>query len=198
MTRTGYSMSFTTGGLFRRESLLLAELYLTLKDWAAVRDAVVAENLLQARTRRTLTRVCSEVVSRLKLLRPQELEFLVSAGFRDQGYVLWLAVCRRYPFIGEFAAEVVRERFLTLKADVPAGEFDAFFNRKAEQYETLDEITPTTREKLRQVLFKMLREVDLLTAGNEIRAAGLSPALVTLIRRGNPGDALFFPDLNAM
>ncbi len=80
MSNDRYSMSFTTGSLFHRESVKLAALYLDLGDWNSVRDKVIAENLLQTRTLNTLKRVCREVVSRLRALTQGELEFLVEAA----------------------------------------------------------------------------------------------------------------------
>ena len=46
MAATKYSMSFTTGALFY-----------SLKQWEKVREAVIAENAIQARTTTTLKRV---------------------------------------------------------------------------------------------------------------------------------------------
>lgn len=186
-------MSFTTGGLFHRESVELAALYLDIGDWNSVRDKVVAENLLQTRTLSTLKRVCREVISRLRTLSPSELKFLVEASHQEQAYLLWLTVCRRYRFISEFAVEVLRERYITLKSDLTHEDFDSFFNRKSEWHLELDEIAPATRGKLRQVLFKILREADLLTANNMIRAAMLSPRLLDLIHQGSRRDILHFP-----
>lgn len=186
-------MSFTAGSLFHRESVELAALYLDLGDWNSVRDKVLAENLLQTRTLNTLKRVCHEVISRLRTLSPEELEFLVERSHQDQAYLLWIAICRRYRFIADFAVEVLRERYISLKADLTYDDFDSFFNRKSEWHLELDEITPTTRGKLRQVLFKMLREADLLATNNMISAAMLSPRLLELIRQGNHRDVLYFP-----
>lgn len=188
-----YSMSFSTGGLFQRESLKLASLYLKLSDWSAVRDEAISGNLLQARTSSTLTRVYREVVSRLETLTPLELRFLVEASRQEQGYLLWVAVCRRYRFIGDFAVEVIRERFITLKGTLGHEEFDIFFHRKSEWHAELDAIRPATRNKLRQVLFKILREADILNESNLINAAILSPGLLDLISRVNRQDVLFFP-----
>ncbi len=188
-----YSMSFTTGSLLHRESVNLAARYLEFGDWNSVRDRVISQNLLQTRTLNTLKRVCSEVISRLKTLRPGELELLVAGSHQEQACLLWLAVCRRYRFIADFAVEVLRERYITLKSDLTHEDFDAFFSRKSEWHLELDEITPATRNKLRQVLFKMLREADLLTPDNMINAAMLSPALLDLIQPGNRGDILYFP-----
>lgn len=193
MRKDRYSMSFTTGSLFHRESVKLASLYLNLGDWNSVHEKVIAENLLQTRTLNTLKRVGSEVISRLKTLSPDELEFLVAGSHQEQAWLLWLAVCRRYRFIADFAVEVLRERCITLKNDLTCEDFDSFFNQKSEWHLELDEITPATRGKLRQVLFKMLREADLLTANNMIHAAMLSPGLLELIRQGRPKDVLYLP-----
>lgn len=193
MSNDRYSMSFTTGSLFHRESVKLAALYLDLGDWNSVRDKVIAENLLQTRTLNTLKRVCREVVSRLRALTQGELEFLVEASHQEQAYLLWLAVCRRYRFIADFAVEVLRERYITLKSDLTHEDFNSFFNRKSEWHVELDEITPATRSKLRQVLFKILREADLLTANNMIHAAMPSPRLLDLIHQGSRRDVLYFP-----
>lgn len=193
MSNDRYSMSFTTGSLFHHESVKLAALYLDLGDWRSVRDKVIAENLLQTRTLNTLKRVCREVISRIRTLSLGELEFLIDGSHQEQAYLLWLAVCRRYRFIADFAVEVLRERYITLKSDLTHEEFDSFFNRQSEWHLELDAVTPTTRDKLRQVLFKMLREADLLTANNMIHAAMLSPRLLDLILQGSRRDVLYFP-----
>lgn len=193
MSTDRYSMSFTTGALFHRESVKLAALYLDLADWKSVRGKVIAENLLQARTLNTLKRTCREIVSRLKTLNECELKLLVEGHHQEQAYLLWIAVCRRYRFIAEFAVEVLRERYITLKVDLTHADFDSFFNQKSEWHSELDALAPATRGKLRQVLFKLLREADLLNANNMINAAMLSPRLLDVIYRGSGGDVAYFP-----
>jgi hypothetical protein len=188
-----YSMSFTTGSLYHRESVNLAELYIEFKDWNVVRDKVLSVNLLQARTLNTSKRVCREIISRLKNLSSNELSLLVEANPQEQGYLLWLAICRRYRFIADFAIEVLRERYITLKSDLSYEDFDSFLNKKSEWHSELDEIRPTTRNKLRQVLFKILREAGLLTAKNTINAAMLSQRTLEAIPHDKRRDILFFP-----
>lgn len=193
MNKDRYIMSFTTGGLFHRESVQITKLYLELGDWNVVRDKVISENLLQARTLGTLKRSSREIISRLRTLSAGELDFLVEANHQEQGNILWLAVCRRYRFIADFAVEVLRERYITLKADLSFDDFESFFNQKSEWHSELDEIRPSTRAKLRQVLFKILREADLLTANNMINAAMFSPRLLNVIPPDSRRDVLYFP-----
>ncbi len=186
-------MSFTTGGLFIPESVKMAVLFVELSDWDAVRDKVLAENLLQSRTVTTSQRVCREIISRLKTLNPNELDLLIHGTAQEQGYLLWISVCRCYKFIADFAVEIIRERYFGLKIDLHYVDFDSFFNRKSEWHPELDAIQPATRNKLRQVLFKILREAELLTVNNTINAAMLSPRLLEAIPRGSRQDFLFFP-----
>lgn len=186
-------MSFTTGGLFHRESVQLAMLYLELEDWHAVREKVIAENILQSRTVNTLKRVCREIISRLKTLSPGELHFFTRATPQEQIHLLWIAICRRYRFISDFAIEVLREHSITMNTDLSYEDFDAFFNKKSEWHEEIEKIRPSTRNKLRQVLFRMLREADFLTANNTINPALLSPELLEMIRKNNGTDLLIFP-----
>ncbi len=193
MSGVRYSMSFTTGTLFRNESLKLITLYLELGDWKAVGIEVCENNTLQARTISSLKRVSREIISRLKTLSPKEINLFMALSYQEQGYLLWLAVCRRYRFIADFAVEVVRERYLSLKTDLSYEDFDSFFNRKSEWHTKLDEIRPATRHKLRQVLFKMLREADLLTPKNIIIPAVLSPDFIRSIAFENRQDFSCFP-----
>ncbi|KPP94737.1 MAG: Brex phage defense system component BrxA [Bacteroidetes bacterium HLUCCA01] len=188
-----YSMAFSTGGLFHAESVKLCTRYLEVKDWDIVRIQTIESNLLQTRTATSLKRVYREVFSRLVTLREEELEFLALANETDQAYLIWISICRRYPFIAEFASEVLRERYLSLKTDLHHEDFDSFFNRKSQWHPEIERITPMTRSKLRQVLFKMLREAGLLSTDNIILPSMMSNNLLELIRQQRPEELSFFP-----
>jgi len=188
-----YSMSFTTGGIFHQESIQITALYLDFMDWSAVRDYVHTENVLQTRTISTAKKRYREINTRLQQLNLKELETLAESSAHDQKYLLWLAICRRYPFIGDFSIEVIRERYITLKSDLHYEDYDFFFSKKAESHPELEKIKRSSQNKLRQVLFKMLREADLLLDNNLINAAMLTPQLINLISASNSNDLLFFP-----
>ena len=108
MPTTKYTMPFTTGGLFLHESMTVAGLYLALGDWTAVRDRVISGNLLQTRTVNTARRIIGEISARLELLTEEEMGILMEGSRQDRQHILWMAVCRRYRFIREFAVEVIR------------------------------------------------------------------------------------------
>lgn len=188
-----YSMSFTTGALLYRESLTVAALHAEMSDCDAVRARVIAENLLQMRTHNALQRVYREVSSRLRLMTPLEMELLLDGSQQEQGYVLWLAACKRYRFIYDFAVEVLREKFLSLDYDLTREDYDRFFLAKAEWHPEVERVAPVTRAKGRQFVFKMLREADLLSKQNRILPALLTPRLVDAIATDSPAHLAVFP-----
>lgn len=188
-----YRISFTSGSLYHRESVKLAELYLSYHDWEEVSAQALRDNVLQSRTESTAKRTCREVIARLKTLNESELAFLPEANHQDQAHLLWVAVCRLYRFVADFAVEVLRERFVAMKLDLSFEDFDAFYNRKSEWHDELDNASASTRDKLRQVLFRMLREAALLAKDKTINAILLSPKLVELLRDNNPDEFLYFP-----
>ena len=188
-----YIMSFTTGGLFHQESVKVAELYLNDGDWKEVRETIMKDNLLQVRTLSSSKRVSREICLRLGTLDANELKFLVEGTIQEQNYLLWLAICRRHRFIREFAVEIIRERYLTLRHDLALEDFDAFFHAKSQWSQDLEKITPATRKKLRQVLFRILREADLLTADYTINPATLTPSLAEMIGQKDQSDLYIFP-----
>jgi len=190
-----YRMSFSTGGLFVHESIVLAGLYTTLNNWDATWQQAQAANLLQARTQATLRRTSRELILRLQTLNPHELSLLTTGTPEEQTAILWLAVCRCYPFVGQFATEVLHERYITLKATLGPEDFDAFFNQQALWRPTLEAISPGTRSKLRQVLFRILREAGLLDRRQTIQAFSPSPRLQTLLINQSPAELSYFPML---
>ena len=193
MTTDRYRLSFTTGGLFLQEAPLVAERYLALRDWSRTRDQVRNDNLLQVRTAAAALRISKELISRLEHLDLPELEELLHGSLRDRGYLLWVAACRRFAIIHDFAVEVLREHYLLLRRQISLGDYDAFYNSKALWHTELDEIATSTQHKLRQNLFRMLRDADLISDQQHIQDAMLSPRLAQLLARRGQDELLVFP-----
>ena len=185
-------MSFTAGALLQPESVTIAKLYLEVGDWDLVKEKVIAENLLQSRALSTLKRLSHEIIARLSTLNIEELTLLIESEYQDQAYMLWIAICRYYRFIADFATEVLRERFITFKPDLQHSDFDTFLNRKCDWHSELDSLSINTRKKLRQVLFKMLRDANFLDSKNNIQATMLSTRLIETIKRNDSRDIKYF------
>lgn len=188
-----YTLSFTTGGLLATEAAVVAPVYLRGHDWAATRAQARDGNLLQSRVASSTRRVLGALMPRLQLLSEAELQIVADGTSTERGHLMWAAACRRYGLIGEFAEEVLRERFLTLAGTLSYADYDSFYRAKAMWHDELDEVTALSYQKLRQVLFKMMIEAGLLTTQGTIEPAFLSPRVAGCLTQRTPSDIRFFP-----
>lgn len=188
-----YALSFTAGALLVREALVAASVYLRVHDWDVVRDQIEESNLLQSRTVSSGRRFAREVAQRLAVLGDDELEVLVDSTASERGHLLWAAACRRYALIGQFAEEVVRERFLLLASTLSYEDFDSFIRTHALWHEELAEIKDSTLRKLRSNVFRMLYEAELLSEAGYIVPAVLSERVIAVLSARTPSDLRFFP-----
>jgi BrxA len=188
-----YALSFTTGALLAREAALLAPVYIEQRDWEQVRARAVKDNLLQARTHRTGVRLASETVQRISALADCEVDLLIEATTSERAHLMWAAACRRYEFIGDFAEEVVRERFLLLAPTLDYQDFDGFVRAKTLWHEELAKLKESTVQRLRSNVFKMLREAELLSKAGAIMPAVLSERVSAVLSAHSPSDLRFFP-----
>lgn len=188
-----YALSFTSGGLLRREAAVLTPLYLEKRDWPQVRELAITRNVLQARTSSSSVRLIRETIQRVSVLTDPELTLLVDAAPSEQQTLMWAAACRRYRFIADFAEEVVRERFLLMTPSLTTDDFDRFLVGKTLWHPELDELKPSTRAKLRQSVFRMLYDAGLHTASGSIVPAVMSERVIDKLNLRTPSDIRFFP-----
>jgi Putative inner membrane protein (DUF1819) len=188
-----YALSFTSGALLMREALIAAPIYLREHDWAKVRRLIEEDNLLQSRTVSTGQRFAREVVQRLAVLTDDELELLVGSTTSERGHLLWVAACRRYDLIGEFAEEVLGERFLLLIPKLEYDDFNSFVRSKALWHEEVANLKDSTLRRLRSNIFRMLVEAGLLTEDGHILPVVLSTRVSDALSARTPSDVRFFP-----
>ncbi|MCI1675764.1 MAG: DUF1819 family protein [Ancrocorticia sp.] len=187
-----YALSFTSGALLSREVSVAAALYLELHDWKKVRARLIEQNLLQTRTTASRDRLVRETVQRAAVLSGEELALLTDASPSERNILMWVAACHRYLFIGEFAEEVVRERFLLLTPRLSYDDFDSFVNGKTLWHPELGELKESTRMKLRSTVFRMLTEADLLENG-QIQQAVMSDRVREILDTHTPSALRFLP-----
>ena len=188
-----YKMSFSTGGLLANESVEVAKLHEPGENWTETLERALSDRTMSLPKHVSNRRSLREITNRLRMLSGDDLDFLIYSDRQDQVAILWVAVCRAYRFIREFQSEVIRERFLSGKADLPLETFDRFFEEVAEWHEEISKISEATRFKLRQILFRMLREADIITGTYEIQPPLLSIKFTDYLASHNKEEVGFFP-----
>jgi hypothetical protein len=191
-----YKMSFSTGGLFLNETLAVARLHVAGEPWSVTISRALTEGATSLPKAASQRRTLREIVNRLSTLTDMERDYLLTEADRgDQLALLWLATCRAYRFVREFATDVLRERYLSFQLDLPLESFDILFAAKAEWDDGLASISPSTRAKLRQVLFRMMREAHVISNDNRIQSAIVSSRLRAMLEQDCPADLVLFPGL---
>ena len=189
-----YKMSFSTGGLFLNESVEVARIHRSGEPWKETVTKALEEGTAALPKLASQRRTLREIANRVSALTSDERAFLIEdADRQERQSLLWLATCRAYRFVREFAIEVLREQYLSYQLDLPLESFDVFFEAKAEWDDNLAGLSHSTRLKLRQILFRIMREAGILSDDNRILTTYLSQHLKVMIEDRNREELLFFP-----
>lgn len=170
-----YAMSFTAASLMKPESRVLANAYAQTQCWAEVEKLVLQENILGTRTISSAKRLYRELKIRLQRLNINALSYLANeADDQEQSQILWYSICETYPFIKDFAVEVLHENVSALKFSVKNDDYNRFFNKKAQWHSELDSLSESSEQKIRQVIFRMLREAGFTDKEGNLYTANIS------------------------
>jgi len=161
-----YLLSFTTMSLQVYETQEVAKLYLKHQDWSVVRKIVIDENYLQKSAISTLKRQFIEIKKRISNLNYEELEFLVKNDYEAK-YVIMLSAFKTYQMIYDFVLEVIRSKYFKGDLKILDSDFENFIESKKLAYENLNIIKDSTKYKLKQVMFKMFEESEIITSTKE-------------------------------
>ncbi len=164
-----YRLSFTFGGLLIPETRVIADAFVRLGEWDAVRDEVVFKNILRKTRQESARRYVREIRERVKGAHEWEVPMIAGReGGPDEVRLVILAVTTRYyRLVSEFLVEVVRHKVLGGDFRMLRYEFQSFWDRKAQGAREMLDITENSRRKLEQVTFRMIGEAGYLPSGRE-------------------------------
>ena len=149
---------------------MLVKEYQDTQNWLTVRKRCIEDDILMLRLESSRKRVSGELIKRLKNLDDDELVYLASCeDARAQSAILWVAVCRTYEFVRDFTEQVVAARWAESKGDLPIASYEAFFEESSEVHQELAKLAESTRPRLRNQLYQMLREMEFVDGDNNLK-----------------------------
>ena len=166
--RIKYRLSFGTGNAYINESNLILKKYLENKDWRETEKYSIENNILQTNTLSSSKRIFREISLRLKSLSQQEQEFFIRSNYLDQSILIWIAICRTYKFIGDFSSMIITEKFNSYQSELDYNDFNYFYEQQKVFHEELNSLKDSTRKKLRQVIFRIMTDLNMISNTNEI------------------------------
>jgi len=188
-----YRMSYVLGGAYSNESLIVIGEYINCKSWESTRSRILRENLLQTNMKKSSVRMYREIELRLKTLSEGQITLLSSGTAEEKRQLLWLACCKSYRLIFEIASELFEEKEARGERKLHISDYEGFYTKKALTSEKLQKLTISTRDKLRSVTFKIMRETDIITKNNELLHQLLSKKIQKVISDENPQFLKIFP-----
>ena len=97
---------------------------------------------------------------------------------------MWIAMCRYYAIVGEFAGEVLKKHYLIGNTHLDFEDYDRFIADKATWHPELENISEGTAKKLRSNLFKAMREAHLFDKNSDTVLSFLpGPSLTDILRK---------------
>ena len=166
--KTKYRLSFGTGNAYINESSLILKKYLENKDWKETEKYNIENNILQTNSFSSAKRIFREISLRLKSLSNEEQEFFITSNYVDQSILIWISICRTYKFIGDFASMIISEKFSSYQIELDYNDFNYFYEQQKVLYEELNSLKDSTRKKLRQVIFKIMKDLNIISKSKEI------------------------------
>tara|TARA_Y100001968_G_C19388376_1_gene734149 strand:+ start:274 stop:957 length:684 start_codon:yes stop_codon:yes gene_type:complete len=163
-----YRLSFVTGKAYINESSLILQNFFQNYDWKKTEESCLTSNILQFSSLNSTKRVLREISLRLKSLSDHEQEFFLKSNYVDQSILIWIAICRTYQFIGDFASMIILEKFNKYELKIMYSDFDFFYEEQLIFHEELIALKDSTRKKLKQILFRILKELNIISKNLEI------------------------------
>ena len=191
---TKYNFSFTGASALIAETLVIAEEYSKLKDWKSVEQSLSDNNSLKKVKNSTFRREFSEIKKRLSFLTDGQLNVLVHGSYDDSKAIILLALVKTYTYLYDFVVEVIRHKYLLFDTVIEESDYIRFYNSKSITHDELTTITELTANKVRQVVFKVLVQVGLLShiQNGSIIKPYLSEHVLDVIIEDNPALLIAF------
>jgi hypothetical protein len=158
-----YNFSLTGASALIAETLVIAEEYNMLNDWKAVEKSLLDHNLLNKVKHATFKREFLEIKKRLSLLTKDQLQLMIQGSLDDAKAMILLSLVKAYSFLRDFIVEVIRNKYLLFDTVVSEIDYIKFVNTKSLSHNDLNAITEVTAKKVKQVIFKLLEQVGLIT-----------------------------------
>lgn len=162
-----YNLSFTAGAAMLMETHAVAQVLIECNgDWASTKKRVFEENVMQKDKLSSTSRYFALIKQRLETLTAEEIILLANSPVAIQRQMILLAICKAYRFIYDFVNEIVRDAYYNRYEKISKTSFNEFFNEKKYEHPELEKVTEKSVGKMRQVLFRILEQTELIEDAN--------------------------------
>lgn len=162
MLNDKYSARIVKSPTFFRETIEVGTLKLQGYDIEELRVKLLDENPLKIMPARRNKEISSAVLVRVEALTQDQLQVLKSGSLSDKKYMTMVSIMKTERLIRELLNEVYVDKIDMGQKIIDDGDINVFFRRKAEEHEDVAKFQDVTIKKLKQVIKKILKELELV------------------------------------
>lgn len=157
-----YNVGLTGESFLYNETKIMAKMILEGENVENLKKRNIKENLMQHKATGSLSRVNGPVFRRISVLDEKLLQEFIKPDLDTSKFILLYAIMKTDKLVFDFVNEVYKEKLILKKEYVYKYEFDKFYEEKILFSEKLKNASDSSKNKIKQVIFKILVDAGLL------------------------------------
>ena len=182
LSPNAYESRYKGSGNLTREQFYFYEMRTTARLMCSgltdeqIAEQIIADNLFQYPTERTIKQAISACIRRLHALNDEQLVRAVAEmDSTTAKQVCLYAMMRQYQLVWDFMITVIGEKYRLQEYDFTRRDINVFFMRLQEQDDTVAEWSDNTVKKIGSVLSRVLIDTEYI---DNAKATRLNPVLI--------------------
>jgi len=163
-----YSAGLVKKPTFFRETIEVGALKLQGFSKNELKDMLLEDNVLKITPARRNREISSAVLNRIESLDKNELEVLKNGSLSEKKYMTMVSIMKTERLIRELINEVYVDKLEIGQMIIDDGDLNVFFRRKAEDHEDVAKWKDVTIKKMKQVIKKILKELEVVKANGKV------------------------------
>jgi hypothetical protein len=164
-----YRADITAGALKLQESRIIADLLLQGVDEGGWKDAILQQNVLQARNPATAIRLARLIRGRLELMDAELWKLVRDGTSIEARHAVLAAAIKHSALLGDFLDLVVREQYRLFKPTLSRKLWDDYLDDCRGRDPEMPQWNESTRNRLRSSVFQTLAQAGFLVNTRTLR-----------------------------
>lgn len=110
----------------------------------------------------TNNREFQELRLRARTLTPKQLQILAEGDYQEKQHITHLALCKAYRIYFDFVCDAILSKIQVFDYELTELDYFSFINKKSIDRPELEKLADSTRKKVKQVIFLMLKQVGII------------------------------------
>jgi hypothetical protein len=182
-----YKADITAGSLKVAESRIIADLLLQGVDQKQWKDAILKQNVLQARHPATAVRLARLIRSRLELMDAELWKLVRDGTSTVASQALLAAAIKHSPLLGDFLDSVVREQYRLFHSTLSRQLWEDYLDERHNRDSDMPQWNDSTIRRLRSSVFQMLAQAGFLesTRTLKLQPVHIAPQVLRYLQERN-------------